>query len=109
MGAPVNIVEPLRRVEHRRMIFPNLQKKLPMLARNIKINETIAARKNLCRRHRAMLAAGAFEDLLVVGPEANDMLLSRQRLLHRAIDMIAFSGALAAIKGRQNAYRGKQA
>ena len=78
-----------------------------MLPRDVNINKAIAARKDLCRSHRGMLAAGAFEDLLVVGPETDDMLLGRQAFLHRRVDVIALSGALAPVERRQHSRRGE--
>ena len=77
MGAPINIIEPVRRIEHRRMIFPDTEKQFPMLPRHVKINEAVAALENFRRRHRAMLAAGALENLFFIGPQSNDMLLGR--------------------------------
>src|SRR5262245_16860524 len=98
MRPAVDVVEPVRRVEQRRMILPNVEKQLPVLARYIKINVAVLARKDSCRRHRAMLAAGSLENLLLVGPQPHDMLMGTQGLLHRRIDVIALSRALAPIE-----------
>jgi hypothetical protein len=47
-----------------------------------------------------MLAAGTLKNLLFVGPETDDMLLGGEALLHRDIDMIAFSGPLTTVERR---------
>jgi hypothetical protein len=54
-----------------------------------------------------MLAAGALKDLLLVGIETYDVLMSRQRLLHRSVHVIALAGALAPVEGRQYTCGGK--
>ena len=80
-----------------------------MLPRHIKINEAVSARKNFCRRHRAMLTAGALRDLVLVGIEPNDMFLRRQCLLHRRIDVIALPRALTPVERSEHARRREQA
>ena len=109
VSAPVEIIEPLRRVEHRRVIFPDSKEQLPVLAGHVKIHVAVAAGKNSRRRDRTVLAAGALRYLLLVGPKTNDMLLGRQGLLHRCINVIAFSRALAPVKGCEHARRREQA
>ena len=79
-----------------------------MLPRDVEINESIATWKNLRRRHGTMLAPGAPENLILVRPQSNDMLVRRQRLLHRRVHVIALTGALASVERRQHARYGKQ-
>src|SRR5690242_15543644 len=56
-----------------------------------------------------MLAAGALRDLLLVGPQTNDMLLRCQSFLHRRIDMIALPRALAPVERGEQSRCGEQA
>src|ERR1700730_18403573 len=80
-----------------------------MLARDVEINKSIATGKNLRGRHGPVLAAGAFENRVLVCPEPDDMLVSSQRFLHRRVHMIALPCALTPIESRQHARRGEHA
>src|SRR5215470_1218405 len=80
-----------------------------MLPRDVEIDKSIATGENLRRRHGPVLAASAFESLFLVHPKPNDMLVGRQRFLHRRVHMIALPCALPPVESGQHARGGEYA
>ena len=108
MRAAIQVIDPIRCVHLRWVVFPNFKEQFPMLPGYVEINEAVTTWKNSRRSHLSMLAACALHNLLVVGVEANDVLVGRQGFLHRCVNMIALPRALSLVKRREHARGGKQ-